>query len=51
VSTSKIAEYLKNVPTRKRGGPLSDEAIKRLYTENANKSGILTADCLVKMAD
>jgi len=51
VNTGKIHEYLKNVPTRKRGDPLTDEALKRLYTENVNKNGILTAECLLKMAE
>ena len=50
VSTSKIADYLKAVPTRKRGEPLSEESIRRIFNASANAEGRLTADGLVKMA-
>ena len=49
VSTSKISDYLKAAPTFKRGEPLSEESVKRIYNASA-KEGKITADCLVKMA-
>jgi Ca2+-binding EF-hand superfamily protein len=51
VSTTKIADYLRAVPSRKRGEPLPEESIRRIFTASATAEGKLTADGLLKMAE
>lgn len=43
VSTNKISDYLKNVPTHQRGQPLPEESVRRIYSNCANAEGKLTA--------
>ena len=43
VSTNKIAEYLKALPTHTRGQALSEESVRRIYSECANPEGNMTA--------
>ena len=52
VNTSKISEYLKNVPqAHQRGTPLPEASVRRIYDDCANTQGMMTADCLVRMAN
>ena len=49
MSTNKIVDYLKATPSFKKGEPLSEDSVRRIYNASA-RDGKLTGDCLVKMA-